>query len=174
MLSELRFVEYIRQFMHFTRIALNGSELFNFIRLKCGCKLASYDPKLLFVYRKITINWPISFQFHHSSFYFATSSPTPPSFLGMEQYNGCFGSPNTSWSWYTSLFITKIMHILMLHEGMLEHAELSVQCTETLWLKTGDWHPSLYGQWWTIHISAYVVIWQCILKLLSSFIHSDT
>jgi len=66
----------------------------------------------------------------------------------------------------------------MLHEGMLEHAELSVQYTETLWLKTGDWHPSLYGQWWTIHISAYVVIWQCILlcilKPLGSFIQSDT
>ena len=56
--------------MHFTRIALNGFELFNFIRLKCGCKLASDDPKLLFVYRRITINWLISFQFAHSSFYF--------------------------------------------------------------------------------------------------------
>lgn len=56
--------------MHFTRIALNGFELFNFIRLKCGCKLASYDTKLLFVYKRITINWLISFQFTHSSFYF--------------------------------------------------------------------------------------------------------
>ena len=87
----MRFEEYIRQFMHFTRITLNGFELF--IRLKCGCELASYPTKLLFVYRRITIHWPTSFQFHHSSFYFCYTCTHAFWFFGYGEVQWVLGIP---------------------------------------------------------------------------------
>jgi len=171
------FEEDIGQFMQFTRTALNGFELFNFIRLKCGCKLASYDPKLLFVYRRITINWLISFQFTHSSFYFYHICTRLLVFWIWSSIMGAW-DPQTLRDPDVPHFLLPKSCISSCSMRVCLHM-LSYQCSAliTLWLKTGAWHPSLYGQWWTIHISAYVVICQhilmCILKSLGSFIHSD-